>query len=244
MSKHIRRVALVTGANRGLGLEISRQLADRDIAVVMAARDEGKGRAAVDSLAGEGRDVHFVRLDVTEVPCILQAVDFIWQRFGRLDILVNNAGIMPDSQINASRLPAELLTQTLVTNVYGPLLLAQACLPLMREGGYGRIVNLSSSLGSLTEMASPDSPLDGVDAPAYRLSKTAVNAVTALLARDTRGEDILINSACPGWVRTELGGPHAPRSVGEGADTPVWLATLPAGGPHGGFFQDRTPIAW
>ncbi|MBN2430898.1 MAG: SDR family oxidoreductase [Acidobacteria bacterium] len=244
MSRYTRRVALVTGANRGLGLEISRQLADRDIAVVMAAREEDKGRRAVAGLAGEGRDIHFLQLDVTELPRILQAVDFIWRRFGRLDILVNNAGIMPDKGIKASVLTAERLTQTLVTNVYGPLLLAQACLPLMREGGYGRIVNLSSRLGSLTEMAAPDSPLDGVDAPAYRLSKTALNAVTTLLARDTRGENILINSACPGWVRTNLGGPRAPLSVEQGADTPVWLATLPPDGPHGGFFQDRTPIDW
>lgn len=136
------------------------------------------------------------------------------------------------------------LQNTIETNAYGPLLLSQACIPLMKANGYGRIVNISSTLGALSDIANPESPYTGVDSPAYRISKTLLNAMTVLLAKELRGSNILVNSVCPGWVRTDMGGPRAPRSVEEAVETPVWLATLPDGGPTGGFFRDRQPIPW
>jgi NAD(P)-dependent dehydrogenase (short-subunit alcohol dehydrogenase family) len=132
----------------------------------------------------------------------------------------------------------------LETNAFGPLLLSQACLGLMKANNYGRIVNMSSTLGSLTDIASPDSLHAEVLSPAYRLSKAVLNGITVLLASELRGTNILVNSACPGWVRTDMGGDQAPISPEEGADTPLWLATLPEGGPSGGFFRERQPIPW
>jgi NAD(P)-dependent dehydrogenase (short-subunit alcohol dehydrogenase family) len=137
-----------------------------------------------------------------------------------------------------------IFQNTLETNALGPLLLSQACLPLMKANNYGRIVNVSSTLGSLTDIASPDSRYTEVQAPAYRLSKMLLNGITVLLAAEMRGTNILVNSACPGWVRTDLGGTQAPLSPKQGAETPVWLATLPDGGPSGGFFREQHPIPW
>jgi NAD(P)-dependent dehydrogenase (short-subunit alcohol dehydrogenase family) len=175
---------------------------------------------------------------------IQAAVGRVKDEFERLDILVNNAGIMIDSQTSISELDVAIFQNTLETNVFGPLLLCQACISLMRTNNYGRIVNISSILGSLTDIASPASPYTEVRSPAYRLSKTILNGITVMLAAELRGSDVLVNSACPGWVRTELGGSCAPLSPKQGADTPVWLATLPKGGPTGGFFRDRQPIPW
>jgi NAD(P)-dependent dehydrogenase (short-subunit alcohol dehydrogenase family) len=154
-----------------------------------------------------------------------------------VDILINNAGIMADPR--GARLASaslDVMRETLETNVLGPLALMQALLPIMKKRNYGRIVNLSSGLGQLTGM--------GNGTPAYRISKTALNALTCIVAAETAGSNILVNAACPGWVRTDMGGPDAPRTVAEGADTAVWLATLPAGGPTGGYFRDRKKIAW
>jgi len=137
-----------------------------------------------------------------------------------------------------------LFQNTLETNTFGPLLLSQACVPLMKRNRYGRIVNMSSSLGSLTEIANPDSIHAQVRSPAYRMSKTLLNGITVLLAKELMGTNILVNSACPGWVRTQMGGERAPLSPEQGAETPVWLATLPDDGPTGGFFRDRQPIPW
>jgi NAD(P)-dependent dehydrogenase (short-subunit alcohol dehydrogenase family) len=161
-----------------------------------------------------------------------------------LDILVNNAGILIDREISVLDLSTEVLSQTLHSNVLGPLLLCQACVPFMKEGGYGRIVNMSSSLGSLTEITNPDSDFKETTMPAYRLSKAALNTITAIIAASVRGSNILINSACPGWVRTSMGGDLAPLTPEQGADTPVWLATLPDDGPTGGFFSERQPHPW
>ncbi|MFZ1201430.1 MAG: SDR family NAD(P)-dependent oxidoreductase, partial [Desulfobacterales bacterium] len=148
------------------------------------------------------------------------------------------------SQSGILELDPGILHNTLETNAFGPLLLAQACIPLMKANGYGRIVNMASSMGSLKEMADPHSPYGGVRSPAYRLSKTLLNGITVLLADDLRGSNILVNSACPGWVRTDMGGDQAPLTPYQGSDTPVWLATLPDGGPTGGFFRERQPIPW
>jgi NAD(P)-dependent dehydrogenase (short-subunit alcohol dehydrogenase family) len=191
----------------------------------------------VKALQDEGITVDYHVLDVTNAVGIKALAGYVAKRHGGLDILVNNAGVLLDPQ--GSRIPdsrAQTYRETLETNLFGPLLLTQALLPLMRKNGYGRIVNLSSGLAQLAGM--------GVGSPAYRISKTALNAFTATLAAELAGSGILVNAACPGWVRTAMGGPHAPVSVEEGADTAVWLATLPADGPNGGFFKARKPIPW
>lgn len=241
---HKKRVALVTGGNRGIGFEIARKLAARDIAVLIGARNREQGVDAQQRLKHEGLDAEFIFLDVTDALSIQTAVGRIKDNFRRLDILVNNAGIMVDAQTGITELNVTILLNTLETNAVGPLLLGQACLPLMRKNSYGRIVNMSSILGSLTDIASPDSLHADVQAPAYRLSKAVLNGITVLLAAQLRGTNILVNSACPGWVRTDMGGDRAPLSPEQGADTPVWLATLPDDGPSGGFFRDRQPLPW
>jgi NAD(P)-dependent dehydrogenase (short-subunit alcohol dehydrogenase family) len=238
------RVALVTGANKGIGFEIAKKLAARDITVLIGARNQEHGIKAQEHLRGADQDVRFILLDVTDARSIQAAVARIKDRFRRLDILVNNAGIMIDSKTGITELNVRIFQNTLETNALGPLLLSQGCLPLMKANHYGRIVNVSSTLGSLTDIASPDSAHAQVQAPAYRLSKTLLNGITVLLAAEVRGTNILVNSACPGWVRTDLGGSQAPLSPEQGADTPVWLATLPDGGPSGGFFRERRPIPW
>ena len=239
-----KRVALVTGANKGIGFEIARRLATKEITVLLGARHEQRGLKARDKLAALGLEVHFVLLDVADPMSIQAAVGRIKDDFKRLDILVNNAGILIDSQTGIRELSITILQNTLETNTFGPLLLSQACIPLMQANHYGRIVNISSTLGSLTEMAGPDSSYAEAPSPAYRLSKNVLNGITVMLAAEMRGTNILINSACPGWVRTDLGGRRAPLSPEQGADTPVWLATLPDGGPTGGFFRDRQRIPW
>lgn len=239
-----RRVALVTGANRGIGYEIARQLADMGITVIIGSRDLEKGQEAAASLQGDSRTVHNRLLDVTQANTIQAAVGSIIDQYGRIDVLVNNAGIMIDAQTNILELDQTLFQNTLETNTFGPLLLSQACIPHMQANDYGRIVNISSTLGSLTDIATPDSDYSVVLSPAYRLSKALLNGVTVLLAKELRGTNILVNSACPGWVRTRLGGEEAPLMPAQGAVTPVWLATLPDDGPTGGFFREKRPIPW
>ena len=239
-----RRIALVTGANRGLGFEIARQLADLGITVIIGARDPEAGQAAAAALQDESRSVHSRLLDVTQASSIQATVGSIMDEYGRIDILVNNAGIMVDAQTNVLELDLTLFQNTLETNTFGPLLLSQACIPHMQANDYGRIVNVSSTLGSLTDIATPDSEYSVVLSPAYRLSKALLNGLTVLLAKELRETNILVNSACPGWVRTRLGGEQAPLMPAQGAVTPVWLATLPDDGPTGGFFREKRPIPW
>jgi NAD(P)-dependent dehydrogenase (short-subunit alcohol dehydrogenase family) len=244
MPDHDKRVALVSGANRGLGLAISQGLAEHGIKVILGARDSKKGAQACSRLKRRGLDVHFEVLDVANQKSIQNAVKHIQTRFGRLDILVNNAGIMIDGEESVLDVSWHIIHKTLQTNVMGPLRLCKSCIPLMKVGGYGRVVNLASSLGSLTEMADSDSTAAMVRTPAYRLSKTALNCMTILIAQEVRDDNILVNSACPGWVRTALGGDEAPLTPQQGADTPIWLAMLPDGGPTGGFFREREPVPW
>jgi len=244
MAHDEKRVALVTGANKGIGFEIARQLAEKNIKVVLGTRNVDRGAAACSRLTAEGLDADHVQIDVNQARSIAAATGKIRDRSGRLDILVNNAGIMIDTQSDILELDPVIFRNTLETNALGPLLLAQACAPIMKLNGYGRIVNMASTLGALSEIASPESPYSDVRVPAYRLSKTLLNGITVLLAKELRNTNILVNSACPGWVRTDMGGPEAPLSPRQGAETPVWLATLPDGGPTGGFFRDRQPIPW
>ncbi len=244
MTSNYKRVALVTGANRGIGFEIAGQLASKGITVLIGARDKTKGIEARNRLAAQDLDVHFTLLDVTDQTSIQAAIGKIRDNFGRLDVLVNNAGIMIDPQTRILELSLTLFENTLETNALGPLLLSQACVPIMKENGYGRIVNMSNTLGSLTDIINPESSYNEVQSPAYRLSKTLLNGITVLLARELRGTNIFVNSVCPGWVRTQMGGNQAPLTPQQAASTPVWLATLPDDGPTGGFFRERRPIPW
>ena len=238
MTSDEKHVAVVTGGNRGIGFEICRQLARRgEIRVVLTARDETKGGTAAKKLRDEGLDVEYRPLDVTRERSVRALADHLAAMHQRCDILVNNAGIMADprgSRVLDSRV--QTWRETLETNLIGPLMMIQALAPLMDKHRYGRIVNLSSGQGQLAEM--------GPGTPAYRVSKTALNALTRTLAAELTGRGILVNSMCPGWVKTDMGGAGAPRTVEQGADTAVWLATLPEGGPSGGFFRDRKRIPW
>ncbi len=239
-----KRVALVSGANRGIGFAIAERLAGLGHTVIIGARDDRKGEDAKELLAAKGLDVHFTRLDVADATSIIAAVGRVDDTFGRLDVLVNNAGILIDTEGGILELPLSLLKNTLATNAYGPLLLSQGCVPIMSRHRYGRIVNISSTMGSLTDIVNPDSSGTEIHSPAYRLSKIMLNGITALLAKELRRENILVNAVCPGWVRTDLGGPQAPLSPAKAAETPVWLATLPDDGPTGGFFREHQPIPW
>lgn len=236
----VTRTALVSGANRGIGFEIVRQLARLGVLAAIGARDKDDGLKAAEKLQSEGLDVPVVMLDVDREDSAAEAVAEVKRLFGRLDVLVNNAAILIDEPggFNASLfdLKSDTVRRTMETNLLGPIRLIQAAVPLMREQEYGRIVNISSAAGQLSEM--------GGGYPAYRLSKTALNALTRIAAAEIGAGDIKVNAMCPGWVKTDMGGANAERTVEEGADTAVWLATLPADGPTGGFFRDRKPIAW
>ncbi len=231
------KIALVTGANRGLGLETCRQLAQQGVQVILSSRDAGKGQAAVEQLNSQGLSVDYHPLDVSDANSVEKIVSYIENTYARLDVLVNNAGIFPDhKQASALDIDVDTLRQAMEINLYGAFRLCQRCIPGMLQHDYGRVVNVSSGMGQLSEM-------NGC-CPAYRTSKTALNALTCLLADELKGTNVLINSLCPGWVRTDMGGANATRELPEGADTIVWLASLPDGSPSGGFFRDRQPIAW
>ncbi|MFH7029165.1 MAG: SDR family oxidoreductase [Heteroscytonema crispum UTEX LB 1556] len=246
MNANDKKIALVTGANKGLGFEISRQLAKNGIRVIIGARDAVKGQKAADKLKQEGLDVYFHQLDVTNIESIRETISWIKQEFGTLHILVNNAGINIEypEQVSIFDVTADTVAHTLETNFYAPLQLTQLVISLMKESGYGRIVNMSSTLGSLTDAGDPNSIFASVLSPAYRISKTALNSLTVLFARELGDTNILVNSVCPGWVKTDMGTEAAPFTVEEGADTPVWLATLPDNGPNGGYFYQRQPLLW
>ncbi|HZD09921.1 MAG TPA: SDR family oxidoreductase [Candidatus Binatia bacterium] len=232
-----KRIAIVTGANRGIGLEICRQLAARDdVQVLLTARNVGAGEQAAAALQQAGGEVTFHPLEVTDQNSMRRLVKYVADHFGRADILVNNAGIYPDSGLRVTEMDLGLVRQVMETNFFGPLRLSQLLVPLMQRHSYGRIVNLSSRMGSLNRMRGTSL--------GYRASKAALNALTRVLAAELEGDNILVNSVDPGWVRSEMGGPQAARSLAQGADTAVWLATLPDDGPSGGFFRDLEPIPW
>lgn len=234
-----RRVALVTGANRGIGREIARQLAKQDVVAVIGSRDMAKGRAVAAEFASEGLETPVIALDVDDINSASAAVEEIHGRYGRLDILVNNAAVLMDAGGFTGSLflvTPEVGTATFRTNVLGPLHMIQAAAPVMREARYGRIVNLSSGAGQLHEMS--------VGFPTYRMSKSALNALTRIAAAELSAHNIKVNAMCPGWVRTDMGGPNATRTAEEAADTALWLAALPDTGPTGGFFRNRKPIPW
>ncbi len=230
------RLAVVTGGTRGIGQEIGRQLAAQGLGVVLTGRDAGRGTAAAAAIQAGGHRAEFHPLDVTDQTSVRRLVKYLADTYGRCDVLVNNAGVYLDRGQPPLEVDLALVRQTMETNYFGPLRLIQLLVPLMRRHGRGRIVNVSSRMGVMSPM--------GAGALAYRSSKAALNALTQVVAHELAGTNILINAASPGWVRTDMGGPHAGRSVAQGADTAVWLATLPDGGPSGGFFHDRQQIAW
>ncbi len=231
-----RRVALVTGANRGIGFEVCRQLAARGFAVLLSARDAKKARAAADALKSVGH-VQPMVLDVADARSIKKVAEEIASRYGSLDVLINNAGINYDTWETAENADIDgTLMETMRTNLLGPWRMCQAFLPLLRKSRAGRIVNVSSESGSLAQM--------GAGPPAYQVTKAALNALTRTLAAELREARILVNAVCPGWVATDMGGAGAPRSVEQGAAGIVWAATLPDAGPTGGFFQDGKPLPW
>jgi NAD(P)-dependent dehydrogenase (short-subunit alcohol dehydrogenase family) len=230
------RVALVSGGNRGIGRDVVRQLGERGITVVLGSRDPKRGEKVAADLEAQGLRIVVKQLDVRDEASVERVARELEEEFGRLDILVNNAGIADPWRGTAEDADFDAVKDVMETNLFGAWRLAKAVIPLMRRNGYGRIVNVSSGMGQLSDM--------GGHSPGYRMSKTGLNALTRMLASELAGENILVNSVCPGWVRTDMGGSGARRSVERGADTPVWLATLPDGGPNGGFFRDREPIPW
>jgi NAD(P)-dependent dehydrogenase (short-subunit alcohol dehydrogenase family) len=228
------RVALVTGSNRGIGFEVCRQLGRLDYEVLLGARDLGKGEEAAEALRGEGLNVTALQLDTTNEEDIARLGEL-----ERVDALVNNAAIAPDRahpDTSAQYVPAELVRLGFEVNTLGPYRVCQQIVPIMRRQGYGRIVNISSGMAQLSEMNG--------QSPGYRLSKTALNALTRILADELEGMNILVNSVDPGWVKTDMGGQAAPLTPAQGADTIVWAATLPDVGPTGGFFKEKHQIAW
>lgn len=256
------RVAVVTGAGRGIGLETARQLSGLGLRVILTSPDPAQGAAAAAKLAREGFYTVFHVLDVADDKSVLALKEFVLARFSRVDVLVNNGGVMYESGrsrvegLMARRLKKvprradfgegpsllkvdlDLVRAALEINTLGALRMCQAFMPEMIKAGYGRVVNVSSTLGQLSSMD------DANRVPAYQLSKTALNAVTVMAADDAAGSGVLMNSVCPGWTRTDIGGGDAPQSAEQAAKTIVWLARLPDGGPTGGFFRNKRSIAW
>ena len=230
------RIALVTGGNRGIGLEVCRRLGALGFRVLLAGRNQQAVQEAADRLRGEGANVEPRVLDVTDERGIRSFAEGVVAELGGVDVLVNNAAVLLGEDATVLGAPPDDFRRSMEANVYGPLVLCQALMPGMLKRRYGRIVNVSSGAGQLSSMTDY--------APPYSMSKAALNALTRLLAHEGRGRNVLVNAVDPGWVRTDMGGPSAPRSVRQGADTIVWCATLPDGGPTGGFFYDRRVTPW
>lgn len=237
-----KKIALVTGANKGIGLETARQLAGAGFKVLAAARDPGKGQATVDQLKGEGLDVEFIQLDVGDEQQRKAAARRIGETYGRLDVLVNNAGVSLDGGQKPGSVPLDLVRQTFETNVFALVAVTQELLPLIRKSPAGRIVNLSSILGSLQTNATQN--LGDFSSVGYNASKAALNMFTLLLAKELAGTAIKVNAAHPGWVKTDMGGAGAQMELADGAKTGVLLATLGPDGPTGGFFHMNETLPW
>jgi NAD(P)-dependent dehydrogenase (short-subunit alcohol dehydrogenase family) len=242
-----RPVALITGANRGIGLQTAKDLGPNGITLLLGVRDLAKGEAAVAAIRRQDFEAEAVHLDVTDPAARQEVYDFIDRVFGRLDILVNNAGVLLESfpgPGKPSTLSLETLRDTFETNFFGAVALTQKLLPLIRRSPAGRIVNVSSIMGSLALHADPSSPIYHSSVFAYNTSKAALNSFTLHLAYELRDTSIKVNSAHPGWVKTETGGENAPLEVSEGGKTSAWLAQLPEDGPTGGYFHAGQPLPW
>jgi NAD(P)-dependent dehydrogenase (short-subunit alcohol dehydrogenase family) len=237
------RVAVVTGANRGMGLETCKQLAEGGMKVVLTSRNVDTGKKAAEELASAGHEVVFHQLDITDDASVAALAEHVSNSYGRCDVLVNNAGAIfdpadPSDKEAASFFAADIDTvrKSFETNALGAMRMCQALVPLMQKNGYGRVVNVSTGMAALSDM-------NGCW-PGYRMSKVALNAITRIVADELGEGNIKINSVCPGFVKTDMGGEGANRSVEEGVDTTVWLATLRDDGPSGGFFRDCKRIDW
>lgn len=234
------KIALVTGANRGLGFETSKQLACKGFKVYMGCRSEEKGKAAEEILNSEGLKVEFVKMDVTKTSDIRDFINTLKERNEVVDVLVNNAGVLltplgQDEEASVFKTDPVIVLKTIEANTIGPMKLIQSLVPFMIEKGGGRVINISSGMGQLSEM--------GGRWPGYRMSKTALNALTKMVAAEVEGKNISVNSICPGWVRTDMGGENATRSLEEGVTTTVWLATCD-NPPTGQFLRDKEEIPW
>jgi NAD(P)-dependent dehydrogenase (short-subunit alcohol dehydrogenase family) len=244
------KIAFITGGNRGLGFQTALDLKDHDVKVVIGSRDLAAGEKTVEKLRAAGVDADVLRFDITRAADYQVAFDYFDSKYGRLDILVNNAGVAGGSfpvtgpEHSVAEAPAGLLERVFETNFFAQVALTRALLPLILKSTAGRIVNLSSILGSLTLHANPDSPIYHAKSFAYDASKTALNAFTIHLAYELRDTKIKVNSAHPGWVKTDMGGPDAPMELGEGGKTSAALATLPEDGPTGGFFHLGQALPW
>ena len=226
-------IALVTGANRGIGLEVVRQLAQRGFTTVLGSRDLEKGRAAAEALVGVEVDPR--RLDVADPDSVRELASGLEDDYGRLDVLVNNAGILYDTWESGLQADLDVVHEALETNLFGAWRTAQACLPLLRRSQHGRVVNVSSGAASISGM--------GAGSPAYSVSKAALNALTRILAAELRRDRILVNAVCPGWVATDMGGAGG-RPVEQGAGSVMWAVLLPDDGPTGGFLRDGRQLDW
>lgn len=229
------KIALITGTNRGIGLEISKQLAARGITVIMTARNMHMGRPLVNELRQQWKHVWFHQLDVTDEGSIRDVFEYLKNRWEKLDILINNAGVYLDEGKAFIDLDLDCMRTTMETNLYGPLKLIQVMLPLLQKSGDARIINLSSIMGQFAAL--------GEEGAAYRISKTALNAMTVILSHELSSYGIAVNAVHPGWVRTDMGGFNAPGTIEQGADTTVWLATADKI-PNGKFLEERKVIDW
>ncbi|MEA5580069.1 SDR family oxidoreductase [Nodularia harveyana UHCC-0300] len=232
-----KKIAIVTGSNRGLGSAISRKLSQIGIQVVLTSRNKTDGLATKEQLLSEGLDVDYHQLDVTNDSSVQDFTDWLRETYGKLDILVNNAGINPTTKPEESSLltvQLDTMRSTFDTNILALLRISQALIPLMKVHNYGRIVNISTEMASLNSISGDYYPL----APSYRLSKLGVNGLTVLLGKELLGSNILVNAYSPGWMKTDMGGENAPFTAEEGAETAVYLATLPDGGAQGQFFAE------
>jgi len=244
------KVAFITGGNRGIGFQTALDLKDSGVKVVIGARDAKQGEEAAEKLRAQGVDAEAIQFDITNEADHNAAYDYFNSKYGKLDILINNAGIAGGTfpgtgpEHRASDVPMDLLHKVFETNFFAPVALTERLLPLIKKSDAGRIVNLSSILGSLALHADPKSPIYHAKSFAYDASKTALNAFTVHLAYELRDTNIKVNSAHPGWVKTDMGGSQAPMEIADGAKTSVELATLPDSGPSGGYFHLGKPLPW
>ncbi len=241
-----KKIALITGANKGIGLETARQLASQHgVHVLIGARDIKKGESAAAKLTKEGLEAEPIAIDVTDPQSIAAAAKRVGEKFGRLDILINNAGVMLDDHSKkVSEQPLDTWRKTFDTNLFGVIAVTQAFLPLLKKSGAGRIVNLSSILGSITLHGEPGSPVYDTKTAAYNVSKTAVNAWTVQLAYELKDTKIKVNAVHPGWVKTDMGGEEAPMEIADGAKTSVALATIGPDGPNGSYSHLGEKLPW
>ena len=243
------KIAVITGANRGLGFATARRLGHSGVHVIVGARTLANGEEAADRLRREGLRAEPLHIDVDSVASVQEAAEQVEQQHGQIDILINNAGILPEATAgNVSPLDLDLFRQTFETNVFGAVAVTKAFLPLLRKSASGRIVNVSSTMGSLSDQGDPSSPYYGVVVPAYQMSKAALNGLTIALSKTLIDTSIKVNSICPGWVQTDLGGPEnraaAPTTADDAAQIVVDMALVPDDGPTGRFVDADGTVAW